>query len=108
MKVLEKTKATATLAEFANNIANGPVVVTSNGKPIAALVPLENVDMETVSLSLNPEFIAIIERSRARQRKEGGLSTEEMRRRLKLPASGKQAKRRTKSAAETKIQQRRS
>ncbi|GFP20502.1 hypothetical protein HKBW3S03_02005, partial [Candidatus Hakubella thermalkaliphila] len=43
-----------------------------------------NADMETVSLSTNPQFLALIERSRARQQAEGGISSEEMRRRLGL------------------------
>jgi antitoxin (DNA-binding transcriptional repressor) of toxin-antitoxin stability system len=93
MKVVEKAKATATLAKFGNEIDKGPVIVTTNGKPIAALVAIENADLETVSLSLNPEFLAIIERSRARHRKEGGISTEEMRRRLSLKENHKPTKR---------------
>ena len=48
----------------------------------AALVSVENADLETITLSTNPQFIAMIERSRARQRAEGGISSEEMRRRL--------------------------
>jgi len=35
-----------------------------------------------VSLSTNPEFIAIIEESRARQQSEGGTSSKEMRRKF--------------------------
>jgi hypothetical protein len=49
------------------------------------LVSIPNADIETVSLSNNPRFIALIERSRARQRSEGGISSEEMRRRLERP-----------------------
>jgi hypothetical protein len=52
------------------------------GKPVAALVSLENADMETVSLSTNAQFMALIERSRAHQTEQGGVSAEEMRRRL--------------------------
>jgi hypothetical protein len=43
---------------------------------------LTNVDLESVSLGTNPEFIALIERSRARAREEGELSAAEMRRRV--------------------------
>jgi antitoxin (DNA-binding transcriptional repressor) of toxin-antitoxin stability system len=82
MKVLEKNQATGTLAEFADDIEKGPVIVTHKGKPIAALLPIDNADMETVSLSTNPKFIKLIEDSRARQRAEGGISSIEMRRRL--------------------------
>jgi hypothetical protein len=49
---------------------------------VAALVSISNADIETVSLSNNPKFLALIERSRAKQKVEGGISTEEMRRRL--------------------------
>jgi antitoxin (DNA-binding transcriptional repressor) of toxin-antitoxin stability system len=82
MKVVEKADATATLAEYAEGIGSGPVIVTNQGRPIAALVPIENADLETVALSTNRQFIELVERSRARVRAEGGISSEEMRRRL--------------------------
>ncbi len=82
MKVIEKSDATATLAEYAEAIDNGPVIVTSEGRPVAALVPVENADLETVSLSTNPKFIELIERSRSRVQAEGGISSEEIRRRF--------------------------
>ena len=82
MKVIEKANATATLAEYTAEIASGAVIVTSEGRPVAALVPIENADLETVSLSTNREFLELIERSRTRTRAEGGISNEEMRRRF--------------------------
>ena len=82
MKVIEKADATATLAEYAAEIASGPVIVTSQGRPVAALVPIENTDLETVSLSTNAQFIDLIKRSRASVRAEGGIPSEEMRRRF--------------------------
>jgi len=80
MKVIEQVDATGTLAEYAANINSGPVIVTN--QPVAALVPIENADMETVALSTNPAFIELIERSRANVRAKGGISSEEMRRRF--------------------------
>jgi antitoxin (DNA-binding transcriptional repressor) of toxin-antitoxin stability system len=82
MKTLELTKATAPLADYAREINKEPVIVTRDGKPVAALVALENADLETVSLSVDPQFLARIERSRARQKADGGISGKEMRRRL--------------------------
>jgi prevent-host-death family protein len=82
MKVIEKIDATATLAEYAAKLSDGPVIVTSEGHPVAALVPIENADLETVSLSTNREFIDLIERSRAQVQSEGGISSEEMRQRF--------------------------
>jgi prevent-host-death family protein len=82
MKVVEKADATRSLAEYAGEIESGPVVVTNQGRPVAALVPIENADLETVVLSMNRQFLDLIERSRARVRAEGGVSSEEMRRRF--------------------------
>jgi len=82
MKTIEMAKATATLAEYTRRLAAEPMIVTVAGKPVAALVAIENADLETASLSTNPEFLAIIERSRVRQQAEGGISSKEMRRRL--------------------------
>lgn len=82
MKVVEKEEATRTLADYASHIQDGPVVVTDHGRPVAALVPIENADLETVSLSTNRRFLDLIERSRSRVRDEGGVSSEEMRRRF--------------------------
>ena len=82
MKVVEKADAKRSLADYAGEIDSGPVVVTNQGRPVAALVPIENADLETVALSTNRQFLDLIERSRARVRAEGGISSEETRRRL--------------------------
>jgi len=74
MKVIEIAQAKSSLAEYVQEIAKEPVIVAKNGKPVAALMALKNADLETVSLSTNPEFIAIIEESRARRQSEGGTS----------------------------------
>jgi len=82
MRIVDKAEATGTLAEYALQVGGGPVVVTSGGRPIAALVPIENADLETVALSTDRRFLDLIERSRAHVQAEGGISSEEMRRRL--------------------------
>ncbi len=82
MKRVELAEATAPLSEYAQAVSNEPLIMTIDGKPVAALVPIENADLETVTLSTHPQFLALIERSRARQKVEGGISSEEMRRRL--------------------------
>jgi PHD/YefM family antitoxin component YafN of YafNO toxin-antitoxin module len=82
MTVVEKQHATAPLASYAEKAGSGPVVVTDQGKPVAVLVSVENVDLESLALSTNRQFIELIERSRARVRAEGGVSGEEMRRRV--------------------------
>jgi len=82
VKTIEIHDATKTLAECVQAVGQEPLVVTQDGKPVAVLLGIENADLETVSLSSNPRFIDLIERSRSRQRQEGGLSSPEVRRRL--------------------------
>ena len=91
MKALGIKQATAPLAEYVRRVGDGPVIVSVKGKPVAALVSLENADWETVRLSSHPEFLALIQRSRTRHKKEGGISSHELRRRLGI----RQAKART-------------
>ncbi len=76
--------ATAPLSEYIRETSKGAIVVTKRGKPLAALIDVSDADRETVSLSTNPRFLAILERSRARMEREGGISSDEMRRRLGL------------------------
>lgn len=85
MKTIELEKATKTLAESAREAGTEPLVVTQRGKPVAVLLPLENADIETVSLSTSPRFLELIERSRSRLAEEGGLPSDEVRRRLGSP-----------------------
>ena len=82
MRALGIKQATAPLAEYVRTVGDGTVIVSEKGKPVAALVSLENADWETVRLSNHPKFLALIQRSRARQTKEGGISSNELRRRL--------------------------
>jgi prevent-host-death family protein len=84
MKTLEVAKATAPLAEYAQHVDKEPVVLTVSGRPVAALISVGTMDWETVTLSLDPQFLALVERSRARQQAHGGISSTEMRRRLGL------------------------
>ena len=79
MKQIELIEATRPLAEYVKEMDGQSVMIMYKGVALAALVPLDNADYETVALSTNLEFIAMLERSRARGRKEGGISTEEMR-----------------------------
>ncbi len=81
-RTLELTEATQSLAEYAQQVDDGVIIVTRNGQPIAAVVALPNTDAKTVALSQSPQFLAIIERSRARQAQEGGISSADMRQRF--------------------------
>jgi antitoxin (DNA-binding transcriptional repressor) of toxin-antitoxin stability system len=84
MKTVELDDAKMSLADGAREACKEPLVLTDRGKPIAVLLPLGDTDLETASLSSNPRFLELIERSRSRLRTEGGIPSEEVRRRLGL------------------------
>jgi PHD/YefM family antitoxin component YafN of YafNO toxin-antitoxin module len=78
MRTIEISTASKPLCDYANELDEEIIVLTSNERPVAAIVSLRNVDKEALSLSLNPEFIEII--NKARQDFESGrrLSFDEM------------------------------
>jgi prevent-host-death family protein len=76
MKIIELKDATDPLADYVARVAEEPVVITAGGKPLAALVFVEDLDLETARLAKDPKFLAIIERSRRRLKTEGGIAEE--------------------------------
>jgi len=50
-----------------------------HSEPVTALVFIDNADWESIRLTIEPQFLAIIERSTARLKAEGGLSSQRMR-----------------------------
>ena len=67
-----------------DNLAGEPLVVTEGGVPIAALVPSDELDLESLALGSNPRLMAILEEARAQCRQGLGLSSEAVRRELGL------------------------
>jgi hypothetical protein len=85
MKTLD-ISGTTTIAEAVRGLNGEPLAVMDGQDPLAVLLPVEGGDLETVSLSVNAQFLRIIESSRQRHAAEGGISSEEMRKRLGIPA----------------------
>lgn len=81
---IDITEANYPLADYIQHIESEPTVVMRDGKPIAVVVSIEDVDMESLSLSSNPQFLAIIERARAAHTPGTGMSSDEVRKRLRL------------------------
>ncbi|HEX9146494.1 MAG TPA: type II toxin-antitoxin system prevent-host-death family antitoxin [Candidatus Binatia bacterium] len=84
MTRVELNNASGPLSDYAEKARKDPVIIVKRGKPFAAVVPIRNADEETVTLSTNRKFIKIIERSRARVKKEDGIPAAQLRRRLGL------------------------
>jgi hypothetical protein len=80
MKTIEMSTASKPLSEYANELDEDVVVLTLHDKPIAALVSLRDVDRESLSLSTNRDFRAIIDRAREEFREGRTLSLEEVKR----------------------------
>jgi hypothetical protein len=82
MKTIEIDQATESLGAYAEDMDEG-LVVMRGGRPVAALVPIDSEDdLESIALSTNPDFIAMIERSRRSARERGTITAEEMRQRV--------------------------
>ena len=84
MKTIELSKVAA-LLPFLQSGSQEPLFVTRNGKTVAAIIPANEEDAESMLLSINPRFQAILERSQQRLESEGGLTSAEVRERLGLP-----------------------
>ena len=91
MKTLALSDASRSLAEYASELDDEVVLLTKRNRPIAAIVPLRNVDRETLALSTHPGFLALIERSRREVAAGNTLSFAEMRAALAIPGGGSEA-----------------
>jgi hypothetical protein len=81
MKTIELSDVSA-LSPHLQPGCDEPVVVRSEGRTLAAVVPVNEEDVESLLLSINPRFQRILERSEERLKSEGALSAAEVRRRL--------------------------
>ncbi len=82
MKNIELTQATNSLEHYGRELEKEPLVLTDGGHAIAALLPFDDANLESMALSLNPAFNAIIERTRQEYRNGASLSAEDVRREL--------------------------
>ncbi|MGL5061864.1 MAG: type II toxin-antitoxin system Phd/YefM family antitoxin [Microcoleus sp.] len=70
------------LADYIHNLDDRPLILTVDGKLTTVLMPIRDADLETISLSLNPDFIAMLQESRAKLKTEGGISLEQLKQEL--------------------------
>ena len=84
MRNVEVTQANDSLGQSVRNLAGEALIVTEEGVPIAALVPIDDLDLESVALGNNPRLMAILEEARAQCQQGMGLSPETVRRELGL------------------------
>ena len=85
MKAIEISEVSA-LAPHVQPGCSEPLLLTDHGRVVATVVPADEDDAQSMLLSINPTFGAILERSRRRLESEGGLSSDEVRKVLGVPA----------------------
>jgi len=71
------------LVEYTRELGEDVLVFTSNKQPIAAMVPLKNVDKGSLVLSCHLDFIELIEKARAEFKAGKTLSLEKMKNEVK-------------------------
>jgi len=96
MKVVPLERNMLTLPEVAELARSETVILTRNGKPLAAVKDLSDADWESVSLANNSRFRELVEESRRSYREAGGVSLEDLRKELGLKASKRSAKKKKK------------
>jgi antitoxin (DNA-binding transcriptional repressor) of toxin-antitoxin stability system len=82
VKKLRLSSAVRPLADYIADFQDETVVVTEGNRAVAAIVPLKNVDRESLALSQHPEFLELIARSRADFAVGRTISLGEMKRRV--------------------------
>jgi antitoxin (DNA-binding transcriptional repressor) of toxin-antitoxin stability system len=70
------TQANDSLGQSVRKLEGEPLVVTEDGVPIAALVAIDELDLESLALGSHPRFMAILDEARAQCRQGLGLSLE--------------------------------
>ena len=94
MKRVELSAVTGSLSEYAKEGLAEPVLITKQGRPVLAVMPLtEFDDRESIALSTDRKFMEIVERSRASGRTLGTRSLAEVRARVS-PARKRSPRRR--------------
>ena len=86
-----------TAADLAKLAKSGTVVLAKRGKPCVSIHDVSRHEWGSIELADNPRFVAIIEESRRSLREEGGVSSDEVRRQLGIPARSKPKRKKAES-----------
>ncbi len=74
MRIAPVAELKARLSAYLKSSAEGPVVVTRHGKPVAVLLSIEDEEeLERLVLAYTPKFQSILEAGRKQIRETGGI-----------------------------------
>jgi len=83
MKIAPLAEVKDRFSAYIDESRESPVVVTRNGRPVAMIVAIKDEDdLDGLLLVHNPRFVQLLEEARQRVHVSGGISLEELRRRL--------------------------
>ena len=79
MKIAPVAEVKARFSDYLKKSASSPVIVTKNGRPIAAIVgaPEDEEDLERFILANTPRFVKILQDSETTIRSTGGIEHRE-------------------------------
>jgi prevent-host-death family protein len=100
MKIASVADVQSRFSEFVKASAQGPVVVTRNGKPVAALLSIEDEEeLERLILAYSPRLRSILEAAEQRVRQGKGIQHDEFWRRVQSPEASSSPRRSRKRKA---------
>lgn len=75
MKIAPVAQVKARLSSYLKRLEDGPVVITKNGKPVAALIATgdDEAELERLLLAYTPKFRRLMEQAKTNLRKSGGV-----------------------------------
>jgi prevent-host-death family protein len=77
MRIAPLADVKARLSAYVEECADGPIVITRNGKAVAVLLaPADDDDLERLLLARSPRFQALLNKSRQSIKQGKGLSAE--------------------------------
>jgi prevent-host-death family protein len=75
MRIAPVAEVKAKFSEYLKKAEKSPIIVTKNGRPVAAIVsaPQDEAEMERFILANTPRFQALLNHMDSRIRKTGGI-----------------------------------
>ena len=73
MRTVDISEAADSLPDYGRRKRGETWVLTRRGRPVAAVVPLDDEDFFSMRLANNPKFIKLIENARAQAETEGTI-----------------------------------
>ena len=82
MKTVMLEKENPSIGELASRVSREAILVTRENRPVLAVIPVCQEDLQTWDLGENPEFLELMRQSWERLQAEGALSLADAQRQL--------------------------